>query len=317
MTVESSTEWVVLLEAADRSGQEPIERSDFDRLLEAWAAATPSTLYSPSRYALQISIQAATPPLALSSALRLWKDSLQRAGLPDWWLVRAELVTPEELERELQAAELLPLGAAACPERPARTPDAVEDEILRRALQDELTGLISREMLLDALRLALSVGSPTKTHGVLVLDVDGFRPLPLALGPGAGDEVLVEIARRLTGAVRRADSVARIGVDEFAVLVEVRSLDELDIVADRILDGVSQPLASGMAMVVAASIGVATTSDRDDADIVLHEAEDAVGRVKAGGGGHRRVGAGRDEDGAGLGRRRTPPPVSSTPTAPT
>ena len=239
MTVDSSTEWVVLLEAADRSGHEPIDGADFDRLLEAWAASTPSTLYSPSRYALQISIHAATPPLALSSALRLWKDSLQRAGLPDWMLVRAELVTPEELERELQAAELLPLGAAACPERPARTPDAVEDEILRRALQDELTGLISREMLLDALRLALSVGSPTMaTYGVLVLDVDGFRPLALSLGPAAVDEVLVEIARRLTGAVRRTDSVARIGVDEFAVLIEVRSLDELDIVAERILDDV-------------------------------------------------------------------------------
>ena len=79
MSVSSSTcsEWVVLLEVADDDGYSGIDRNSFARLVESWVDARPTTVYSPSRYALQVSVEAASPALALSAALWRWKDALR------------------------------------------------------------------------------------------------------------------------------------------------------------------------------------------------------------------------------------------------
>ena len=105
--------WIVLLEVADTQGASTIDSAGFDRLVSTWASPGSTALYSRDRYALQIPVGAADPATALSSAMSRWKDAVQRTGVPRWALVRAEIMTPEELEREPIAADWRPLQESA------------------------------------------------------------------------------------------------------------------------------------------------------------------------------------------------------------
>lgn len=311
----AAREWVVLLEAADEKGRTPIDVASFSRLIESWVDVTPTTLFSPGRYAVQFSVEAASAPLALSSALWHWAKAVRGAGLPDWELVRAELLTPEELERDIQLSERPAVGGVALFRAAAPHPlAAIEDELLRRALHDGLTGLMSREMFLDEIREAVANDVPGEAiHGVVVVDLDGFRPVDGSLDRAAGDEVLVEMADRLTATIRRADSVASVGVDELAALVEVRSVDELWRVAERIMERVGAPLLGyGRPLVVTVSLGAAMASHWDHPDVVIEQAEHAMRTTKVTGGRDRPSGAGVEPDVAALAEapvpaRRTPP----------
>ena len=101
-----ATEWIVLLEAADvGTAASTIDAGRFRQFLRAWGPPAPATLYSPDRYALQLQINAIDHATALSSALRQWRDAVARAGLPEWELVRVEIMTPDEQEREYQTAK--------------------------------------------------------------------------------------------------------------------------------------------------------------------------------------------------------------------
>ena len=288
MSVSSSTcsEWVVLLEVADDDGYSGIDRNSFARLVESWVDARPTTVYSPSRYALQVSVEAASPALALSAALWRWKDALRHSGLPEWGLVRAELVTPDELEREIFAGEIEGDGEAPALRDHPRPAEVMVDDLLRRALSDGLTGLLSREVFLDDVRRALAPGAGSApVHGVIALHLAGFRSVDVP--PVAADAVLVELAGRLAGTVRGADSVARVGHDELAVLVPGRSPREIEPVAARILDRVGAPVAGlGGSVVITASLGMAMTSPGDDADIVMLNAERAMQAASDAGGGY-------------------------------
>ncbi len=101
-----ATEWIVLLEAADvRTATSTIDASRFRQFLRAWGTPAPAALYSPERYALQLQINAIDHGTALSAAIRQWRDAVARAGLPEWELVRVEIMTPDEQEREYQTAK--------------------------------------------------------------------------------------------------------------------------------------------------------------------------------------------------------------------
>lgn len=96
-----------------------------------------------------------------------------------------------------------------------------EEQLTHRALHDSLTGLPNRALLLDRLTAALE---RSERHGreiaVLFCDLDGFKRVNDTGGHSAGDSVLIETARRLQGAVREGDTVARVGGDEFVLIVE-------------------------------------------------------------------------------------------------
>ena len=283
-------QWMVLLEAADERARTTIDAAAFRRLVTAWAAAPPGVLYSPSRYALQVAVVAQEPQSALAAAMGLWSDALRRAGLPRWQLVRAEVVTPDEFERDLQAEDWD--GAAAAPVlgRHPSGADPTSDDLLRRALHDPVTGLAGRELFLDHVRAAVGASHPgSAPQAVMVVDLDG-------LDPPASEEVLVEVAGRLKDAVRRADVVARVGRARFAVLVTVASGEDTAVVADRIVGNVRSPiLGDGPALAVTASVGVARTSPGADADDLLGMAEVAMAAAKkAGGDRHRRFPARSD-----------------------
>ena len=164
-------------------------------------------------------------------------------------------------------------------------------ELHHLALHDALTGLPNRALILDRLEQALARSRREHTQvAVLFLDLDNFKDVNDTLGHAAGDELLVAVASRLTGAIRDKDTVGRLGGDEFVVVADGDSLAAgAEVVADRILDMLATPFEIGAAeapLFVTASIGIAegieVTPDEllRDADIALYEAK-AAGKRRA------------------------------------
>jgi diguanylate cyclase (GGDEF)-like protein/PAS domain S-box-containing protein len=106
---------------------------------------------------------------------------------------------------------------------------ADEDSIKALAYYDPLTKLPNRTLLFDRLSLALNVSHRNKTHGALMfVDLDNFKILNDTLGHDLGDQLLIEVGRRLQGCVRDVDTVARLGGDEFVVMLEFLDEQEFD-----------------------------------------------------------------------------------------
>lgn len=133
-----------------------------------------------------------------------------------------------------------------------------ERELRRRAFHDALTGLPNRELLWDRCIHALKRARRTGEQlGLLYLDLDGFKSVNDAHGHAAGDSVLTEISERLSGLTRGEDTVARIGGDEFVILLEsAESEEDIETVAGRVLAALSDPLAApGGTLRLSASCG--------------------------------------------------------------
>jgi diguanylate cyclase (GGDEF)-like protein/PAS domain S-box-containing protein len=128
------------------------------------------------------------------------------------------------------------------------------DDLKRSAASDALTGLANRRSF-DA---ALDALGPDATPALLSIDLDGFKEINDAFGHPAGDELLCIIARRLEGAARETDLVARIGGDEFVVLIPDCTMADATGLADRLLTIVREPIElDGRRVEVGASVGVA------------------------------------------------------------
>ncbi|HZQ78083.1 MAG TPA: bifunctional diguanylate cyclase/phosphodiesterase [Acidimicrobiia bacterium] len=142
---------------------------------------------------------------------------------------------------------------------------------LYRALHDPLTGLANRGLLMDQLGQALARARRRPGAGgvaVLFLDLDRFKVVNDSLGHAVGDDLLVEVARRLERVMRSADTVARLGGDEFVVLVEdVGAVDDVLALARRLRQAVAAPIrvGAGQRVVVTASVGVALSAPGADA----------------------------------------------------
>lgn len=156
------------------------------------------------------------------------------------------------------------------------------------ALHDPLTALPNRRKLfsvLDELAVQRQAESATSKMAVLYVDLDGFKQVNDSHGHRAGDEFLVGVARRFRESVRKADVVARIGGDEFAILIrEFSTADELAEVARRLIACVvatDEQMGLGL---VRASIGIASFPDLvDDYQRLVAAADEAMYRVKRGG----------------------------------
>ena len=172
---------------------------------------------------------------------------------------------------------------------------AAEDRLRQLATRDVLTGLANRALFSD--RLAQAAARQLR-HGrglaVLFCDLDGFKPINDAFGHRAGDRVLVEIARRLERVTRDADTVARVGGDEFVMICEgVADDGELGELADRIIAVVNEPIAvaeSPVRVGISIGIGLAPQDGREvDPDRLLSTADSAMYRAKARGGNGYRI----------------------------
>ncbi len=161
------------------------------------------------------------------------------------------------------------------------------------AYHDALTELPNRNLLRDRLEQAVVRARRNKhTAEVLVLDLDNFKFINDSLGHAVGDEVLKTVARRLTSCVRESDTVARIGGDEFVLVLsdqsDLAAVPSSPLIADmlqRILTIVSQPIVvAGREVVITGSIGVSVfPDDGQEAEALVKNADAAMYRAKEAG----------------------------------
>lgn len=154
-----------------------------------------------------------------------------------------------------------------------------------QALHDPLTSLPNRLLLADRIDQALARGTrQTGRVVVMFLDVDLFKVVNDSLGHAAGDQLLVELARRLGGVVRPGDTLARFGGDEFVIVCDNMPEDEIEGLARRASSAVRETFHfDGRPVNVSASIGIAISSIDTDSDALLRDADAALYRAKAGG----------------------------------
>ncbi len=171
------------------------------------------------------------------------------------------------------------------------TSRAMAEEALRaaqhRALHDPLTGLPNRVLLLD--RLGQACARLRRSGGrllVMFVDLDRFKAVNDTWGHETGDDLLVQVARRLDQALRPDDTVARLGGDEFVVVCpEVPDPAIRAELPRRLLEAVARPVPLGYVTVrVTASIGVAEAGEEADPGDVLRRADTAMYRAKRAGG---------------------------------
>jgi diguanylate cyclase (GGDEF)-like protein/PAS domain S-box-containing protein len=171
---------------------------------------------------------------------------------------------------------------------------AIEDELSHQAFHDPVTHLANRALFSERVRHAVA-RSRREAIGLaaIFVDLDDFKTINDSLGHAAGDRVLLEVAKRLSSCVRTADTAARFGGDEFAVLLEdVADVQAAAETAERILEALAVPLGvAHTTMAIRASLGisVAEPGSPTDADELIRNADAAMYIAKADGKGHYRV----------------------------
>src|SRR4029079_81239 len=155
------------------------------------------------------------------------------------------------------------------------------------SLRDPLTALPNRVVLLDRLTVALAHAERScDVLALLFCDLDGFKQVNDQLGHNAGDDVLIQIARRMSGVGRACDTVARTGGDEFVVLCEgLRETEDAATIAAKIRDAVEAPfLLGGKNAVLSVSIGIVTVRPDEARHAhpmrLLHNADAAMYKAK-------------------------------------
>jgi diguanylate cyclase (GGDEF)-like protein/PAS domain S-box-containing protein len=164
----------------------------------------------------------------------------------------------------------------------------MEAYVLHQSLHDSLTGLPNRLLLVD--RMAQATAQRERQHGqlgVLFMDLDHFKEVNDTLGHAAGDRLLQDVAERLVTCVREGDTVARVGGDEFVVmLVDLNQLSDAALVAEKIIEAVSASCQiEGSELHVTPSIGLAIfPHDGTRPDTLLRNADIAMYHAKHDGG---------------------------------
>jgi diguanylate cyclase (GGDEF)-like protein len=161
---------------------------------------------------------------------------------------------------------------------------ALEEHLSHMAHHDNLTGVPNRALLQDRLGQALARARRDKRPlGVLMLDLDGFKPVNDKYGHEAGDELLRSVADRLSALLRKSDTVARVGGDEFVlVLPDVGGAEDAARVARRVLEAIQRPFTVKQVEVrIGTSIGIALYPfDGADGEELMKNADTAMYRVK-------------------------------------
>jgi diguanylate cyclase (GGDEF)-like protein len=160
------------------------------------------------------------------------------------------------------------------------------EQMARHAIHDSLTGLPNRKHFHDKLaETIVSSERGRKTFALLYLDLDGFKAINDDLGHAIGDQIIEDTARRLEQCVRKDDMVARMGGDEFVVLL--RDVTPLDLtkVAEKIIETLSRPFTiSNHVLRITTSVGGSTyPQDGVDANTLIHNADSAMYETKRNG----------------------------------
>ncbi|MDX9994275.1 MAG: CHASE domain-containing protein [Rhodocyclaceae bacterium] len=166
-----------------------------------------------------------------------------------------------------------------------------EARIRNLAFHDPLTGLPNRRLLIDRLRQTIAAARRSRKHGALLfIDLDNFKQVNDTLGHEAGDQLLIEVARRLDACTREEDTVARLGGDEFVVMLsglaesERESMQQVRLTGEKILAALNQPYRLGeQDHDNTPSIGATLFRDEEDVDAILRQADAAMYHVKSSG----------------------------------
>ena len=162
-----------------------------------------------------------------------------------------------------------------------------EDRIRQLANLDPLTGLPNRSLLRDRVNQAILQGSRSKFKtGVLYLDLDHFKFVNDSLGHPIGDELLLEMAKRMQDSTRESDTVSRLGGDEFVVVTpNVHSTKDIAEIAQKLLSSLCKPFrAKDLTISPSASIGICVhPDDGRDFDTLLQKADIALYQAKESG----------------------------------
>ena len=173
-----------------------------------------------------------------------------------------------------------------------------EDEIRYQATHDALTGLPNRTLFLDRLSYAIAGAKRAgPSVGMIMMDVDRFKEINDTLGHQVGDQLLIEIGRRLEHTLRQSDTVARLGGDEFAVMFTAPTFKHAEEVAARVVGAFDSPIVLGDVSVdVNASLGIALyPAHADDAGTLMRHADIAMYDAKREHSGVAVYEPGRDE----------------------
>jgi len=164
---------------------------------------------------------------------------------------------------------------------------AHQHELEHLAHFDVLTGLPNRVLFADRLSQGIAWSNRNKRQlAVVFIDLDGFKAVNDHHGHKVGDELLIIVSARMKKVIRDSDTLARIGGDEFViVLVDISPKQELDLLLGRLLTAVSDPIfVKELELKVSASIGVTLyPNDASDADILMRHADQAMYRAKLSG----------------------------------
>jgi diguanylate cyclase (GGDEF)-like protein len=227
-------------------------------------------------------------------AARVLVEDLERA---EHWRTETELLClTEDLERrvaertreyeranaELGAANLEIAAANAELQNLLRDQERLQSELAYRALHDPLTGLANREMF--EARLDQAFHASERGVAVIWIDLDRFKEVNDIFGHEVGDEMLIAVADRLREVVRETDDIARMGGDEFAIVLPNVIEEEALLVAQRVLSALTDRASFRLQM--GASLGVGwQRSGSGDGRILIRRADQAMYRAKASGGG--------------------------------
>jgi diguanylate cyclase (GGDEF)-like protein len=235
----------------------------------------------------QVAAQRAAPLHYVMKRCLHWRDCTddllaeiaEETGASDDSLLRARAMLQTTLDVTLvKMCEVFESERARTDEELARR----EEEMSFMATHDALTNLPNRTLILDRGEQMI-VRARRHQHPVaaLSLDIDNFKGINDSLGRAAGDELLQALARRLDGALRGSDGLARVGGDQFVAIADGVSLEAgPELIAERLLQALKEPFHLGDSqLTVTASIGLAAGA-RANIEELLHDAEVAMYRAK-------------------------------------
>ena len=298
-TAQDVTDLVRAQQAAQRlaaivqSSSDAIYSLAPDRTVTTWNAGAERLLGRPAADMLGHPITSLWPPEQLEGNSSRFERALAGEVITDFESVRlhrdgtrvAVTVTWSPIKDDAGAITGVSVIARDITQR-----QQLEEQLVRQALHDPLTGLGNRALFADRLEHALARGRrPEVSVAILLIDLDGFKDINDSLGHDAGDDLLTIAGMRLQGHARPGDTVARLGGDEFGVLLEDIAAAEAVRSAEGLLEGLATPIVlRGRDLTPTASIGIAIATG-EDAETLLRNADTAMYAAKRQGKGRYAV----------------------------
>ncbi|MEU1475400.1 EAL domain-containing protein [Streptomyces sp. NPDC005760] len=223
---------------------------------------------------------------AVAETLGRIRNGEYQARREHWRMIRTDRATIEVEVRWSDLREEATVGGVVLTLRDVTEQRKLERELTHQAFHDSLTGLANRVLFQERINHALVQAQREGTVvGVLFVDVDEFKVVNDIHGHGVGDELLVALSLRLQTTVRASDTAARVGGDEFALLVEGSATPAgVEKFTEHVMTVFAEPFRLSVGPVSAyASVGVATTDDSIDSVELLSHADLALYAAKTAG----------------------------------